>query len=100
MIEIPLDMRVNQAIHGVFPKLHKSTLERFQHSTHHYGPLEPYSNASRFDRAGASADSKKSFESWIPDEVRNSIQLDEELTGFKWDNPTYRRTLTLWDRYQ
>ena len=100
MIEIPLDMRGHQYIPGVFPRMPKSTLERFQHSTHHYGPLEPYSIASKFDPASETAESNKGYESWIPEEVRNSIRLDEELTGFKWDNPTYRRTLSLWDKYQ
>jgi hypothetical protein len=103
MVEIPLDIRGHQYIPGMFPRLPKRMMERFQHSTHHYGPLEPYSIASRADRPLVPGESGKAFEErafWIPDEVRNSIQLDEELTGFKWDNPTYRRTLKLWDKYQ
>jgi hypothetical protein len=36
----------------------------------------------------------------LPDELSNSIKLDEELTGFRWDNPTYRKTLSLYDKYQ
>jgi hypothetical protein len=35
-----------------------------------------------------------------PDEITNSIRLDEELTGFKWDNPIQQRTLSLYDKYQ
>lgn len=100
MIEIPVDMRGHQYIPGVFPRLPKSFMERFQHSTHHYGPLEPYSIASRSDGESISTDFNRIVECWVPDEVKNSIELDEELNGFKWDNPTYRRTLSLWDKYQ
>ncbi|PYP93407.1 MAG: hypothetical protein DMG65_00700 [Candidatus Angelobacter sp. Gp1-AA117] len=96
-IEVAADMRGHQYIPGLFPRLPKKVMETFQHSTHHYGPLEPYSIAHR---KSMSAEGDDSFERWLPDEVRNSIELDEELTGFKWDNPTYRRTLTLWDKYQ
>jgi len=99
-IEVAMDMRGHQYIPGVFPRMSREVMERFQHSTHHYGPLEPYSIASRLDRANDDPNSKTAYEFWIPEEVRNSIALDEELTGFKWDNPTYRRTLSLWDKYQ
>lgn len=100
MIEIPVDIRGHQYIPGIFPRLPRSFMERFQHSTHHYGPLEPYSIASKSDGASISADFNRIVESWVPDEVKNSIELDEKLTGFKWDNPTYRKTLSLWDKYQ
>jgi hypothetical protein len=100
MIEIPIDIRGHQYIPGIFPRLPRSFMERFQHSTHHYGPLEPYSIASKSDGVGVSADFNKVVECWIPKEVRNSIELDEGLNGFKWDNPTYRKILGLWDKYQ
>ena len=35
-----------------------------------------------------------------PEELLTSVRLDEELNGFKWENPTYRRTLSLYDKYQ
>jgi hypothetical protein len=97
--EITSDIESHQYIPGVFPRMPRKTLETFQHSTHHYGSLEPYSIASRTDQSTPPGHSKKGFE-WIPNEIENSIQLDEQLTGFKWDNPIYRRTLALWDKYQ
>jgi hypothetical protein len=100
MIEIPVDIRGHQYIPGVFPRLPRSFMERFQHSTHHYGPLEPYSIASKSDGANMSTDFNRTVECWIPEEVKNSIELDEKLTGFKWDNPTHRTILRLWDKYQ
>jgi hypothetical protein len=100
MIEIPVDIRGHQYIPGVFPRLPRTFMERFQHSTHHYGPLEPYSIASKSDGTNTSKDFNRTVECWIPEEVKNSIELDEKLTGFKWDNPTYRTILRLWDKYQ
>ena len=29
----------------------------------------------------------------------NAIKLDEDLTGFKWDNPNYRKILSIYDKY-
>jgi hypothetical protein len=97
--EVPIDIIGHQYIPGVFPRLPRKVLEEFQHSTHHYGPLEPYSIASRIDRTNVSPGARGAL-FWIPEEVKASIELDEELTGFNWDNPTYRRTLSLWDKYQ
>ena len=97
--EIKNDIDHHQYIPGVFPKLPRRTLEVGQHSTHHYGPIEPYSLGLKLDQPEIPEDFKKKF-AWIPDEIMNSIKLDEELTGFKWDNPTYLRTLDLWDKYK
>jgi hypothetical protein len=99
MFEITSDIQSHQYIPGVFPRMSKKTLETFQHSTHHYGSLEPYSIGSKSEKSKQQGASRSGFE-WIPDEIENSIRLDEELTGFKWDNAIYRRTLVLWDRYQ
>jgi hypothetical protein len=104
MYEIKMDIDQHQYIPGVFPKLSKRDMETYQHSTHHYGPLEPYSLGSYLDyepepKEDASTNVKKPG-GWLPDEIRNSIKLDKELTDFQWDNPTYRKTLSLWDKYQ
>jgi hypothetical protein len=88
--EIKFDMDLHQYIPGVFPKLPEGSIERHQHSTHHYGPLEPYGfafNLGDNDDFG-----------WIPDEMRNAVKLDLKL-GFKWDNPTFRRTKMLYEKY-
>ena len=96
--DIKTDIELHQYIPGIFPKLSKTQIESTQHATHHYGPLEPYSLGTKMNCI-KSEDFKEKFE-WIPDELNNSIELDEELTGFKWDNATYRNTLRLWDKYQ
>ena len=79
MVEVKIDIDRHQYIPGVFPRLSKKLLETFQHSTHHYGLLAPYSVGLKLD---------------------NSIKLDEELTGFKWDNPIQQLILSLYNKYQ
>jgi len=88
--EIWFDIDLHQYIPGVFPKLPAGSIERHQHSTHHYGPLEPYGFAFKL---GDKADY-----GWIANEMRNAIELDEQM-GFKWDNPTFRRTKMLYEKY-
>jgi hypothetical protein len=88
--EIAFDIDLHQYIPGVFPKLPAGSIERHQHSTHHYGPLEPYGFAFKLGDGDDYA--------WIPDEMRNAIKLDEQM-GFKWDNPTFRRTKMLYEKY-
>ena len=97
--EVKQNIDAHQYIPGVFPPLSRRAMEAMQHSTHHYGPIEPYSFAVKVDQP----DSSERYQNLLfglPDELRNSAKLDEELTGFKWDNPTYRRTLRLYDKYQ
>ena len=102
-IEVTGDITTHQYIPGIFPRLPKREIEVLHHSTHHYGPLEPYSIGvgitSKVEQINSPVDSKQEF-NWIPREVRNSIKLDEELTGFQLDNPTYRRILSLYEKYQ
>jgi hypothetical protein len=99
MYDVKNDIELHQYIPGVYPRLSRRVMEVFQHSTHHYGSLEPYSVGAGLDRPGVTEAFKKRFRR-VPDEIMNSIRLDEELNGFKWDNPTYRRTLSLYDQYQ
>ena len=88
--EIKGDIELHQYIPGVFPRLSIEGLELYQHSTHHYGPLEPYGFAFNLgDKGGYKL---------MPDEMRNAIELDERM-GFKWDNPTFRRTKALYQKY-
>ena len=97
--EVQKDIFGHQYIPGVFPKISKRSMEVYQHSTHHYGSLEPYSFAFRVDRPEISEEYKKAYRR-MPDEMRNSAKLDEELTGFKWNNVIQRKTLWLYDKYQ
>ena len=96
--DVKMDIELHQYIPGVFPYLPRRALEVGQHSTHHYGRLEPYSLAIRVDRPEVDESYRQRLQA-IPEELRNSLKLDEELTGFEWDNPTHRLTLGLWDKY-
>jgi len=98
-VEITQDMALHQYIPGIYPKMPKQTVAIGQHSTHHYGRLEPYTIGLKLDQPGVSEAYKNSFRMY-PDELMNSIRLDEELTNFQWDNPTHQATLDLWDKYQ
>jgi len=99
MFDVKTDIELHQYIPGVFPRLPRRVLEVGQHSTHHYGRLEPYSFGLKLDQPGIPEGYKKTLK-WAPDELMNSLKLDEELTGFQWDNPTHQKTLDLWDKYQ
>jgi len=96
--EIKVDIDTHQYIPGIFPRMPRKLLQIAQHSTHHYGSLEPYSIGLKFDHPSVPEDFRNSYMG-KPDEIGNSIRLDEELTGFKWDNPTFRQVLSLYDKY-
>ena len=53
---------------------------------------------SRFDHPSVTAEIRKAYQN-TPDSLKYSIRLDQALTGFKWDNPTFRRILDLYDKY-
>jgi hypothetical protein len=95
---IKQNIELHQYIPGVFPRLPTKFMAIAQHSTHHYGPLEPYGLGLKLDQRGLPEDLIKTFDR-IPDEIKNSIKLDEELTDFKWDNPTHRKIVSLFDKY-
>lgn len=97
--EIVNDMQTHQYIPGVYPRLPKWFMAIAQHATHHFGQLAPYSFAMKTNQPGFADKVQQSGLRLLPDELNNSIALDEELTGFVWDNPTYRKTLSLYERY-
>jgi hypothetical protein len=97
--EIKSAIHLHQYIPGIFPKMEKRVLEVIQHATHHYGRLEPYGFGMKLDQPSIPDAYKKKY-GRFPDEVMNSFRLEEELTGFQWDNPTYQNTLRLWDKYE
>jgi len=99
MFDVKTDIELHQYIPGLFPRLPRRVLEVGQHSTHHYGRLEPYSLGLKLDQPRLPEDYKKQF-ARVPAELMNSLELDEELNGFQWDNPTHQNTLSLWDKYQ
>lgn len=99
MYDVKSDVDLHQYIPGVYPRLSRRILEVFQHSTHHYGRLEPYGLAMKIDQPQVPESYRKRFAK-LPSTMTNSFELDEVLTGIQWDNPTHMQTLRLWDRYQ
>lgn len=99
MYEVKNDIELHQYIPGVYPRLSRRFMSITQHSTHHYGRLEPYGLGVKLDVPGVDPDFRAKFEKF-PEEIKNSIDMDEELTGFQWDNATHRLTLDLYDKYQ
>ena len=97
--EVKTDMDLHQYIPGVFPQFQRLAIETSQHSTHHYGRLEPYGIGMKGDAPGVSEDISRQVRR-VASGLRNSIRLDEELTGFEWDNAIYRQTLRLYAKYQ
>ena len=94
------DIATHQYIPGVYPKLKREYLETAQHATHHMGQLEPYSfGLKKFPPTEAEAQAAKKPSFAIPDELMNSIGLDEQLTGFRWDSESYRKYMRLFDKY-
>jgi hypothetical protein len=98
-IEIHRDMDFHQYIPGIFPRLGAEFRAVGQHSTHHFGRLEPYGFGIKLDQPGFSPGFKAAFAPF-PDEFSNSIRLDEELTQFEWDNPRHRWYLEMSRKYE
>ncbi len=98
MFEVLLDINSHQFIPGIFPRQPKGVVIANQHSSHHYGKLEPYGFGINSDHPDVPAGLRRSY-ARFPDELSNSIRLDQELTGFRWDNAAYRRTLALYEKY-
>jgi len=97
--EIPMDIKNHQYIPGIWPRLPRGFHETAQHSTHHYGRLEPYSIGLKLGEPEVPAQGWRQFKLY-PDSALNSVRIDEELSGFRWDNARYRRFLDLYDKYQ
>jgi hypothetical protein len=98
-LEIKQDIETHQYIPGIFPKLSRQFQEITQHSTHHFGRLEPYGFGIKLDHPAASQELRAGFRR-LPEQIKNSIGLDERLTGFQWDNSRHRAYLELVDKYQ
>jgi hypothetical protein len=69
-----------------------------QHSTHHFGRLEPYSVGLNLDRDSVPEEIRRKYQ-LLAKEVKGSVHLDERLNGFEWDTPRYRRFLQLYEKY-
>lgn len=96
-IDVKSDMDLHQYIPGVFPIMSKEFLGSVQHSLHHYGRLEPYSFGLNLDKP--LTDEVKKQTRLLPDGIKYSYRLDEQLTGYEWDNPRFKWFLDLVDKY-
>jgi hypothetical protein len=97
--DIKSDMDLHQYIPGIFPKLSKEFYSVIQHSLHHYGKVEPYGFAINLDQPNISDETKKRFKI-LPDELKYSIKLDEQLTGYEWHNARFKWFMDLVEKYE
>lgn len=93
------DINLHQYIPGVFPKIDREFENVSQHSSHHYGKMEPLGVGLKLQQPSCPERVAKEYK-MLPDEFKNSALLDEQLTGFKWDNPQHRWYLSMIDKYQ
>jgi hypothetical protein len=91
------DMLTHQYIPGLYPST--TMIRTNQHSIHHFGQLAPYGLAIRSSAPGKVLKATTWQSRLMPREMAYSIELDEELTGFEWDNPTFRNLMSLYERY-
>ncbi|QYF93463.1 hypothetical protein KY495_22830 [Massilia sp. PAMC28688] len=98
-VEVLQDIRMHQYIPGIYPQLPRQFHDVAQHSTHHFGRLEPYGIGLRMTGAGEGG-GRKNWLDFPPESIMNSIAIDERLNGFEWDNPRYKKFLELVDKYQ
>jgi hypothetical protein len=98
-MSVKQDIDTHQYVPCVFPRQHRPFHEVTQHSTHHYGRLEPYGLGVKSDQPEISAAGWKVIRAF-PKPLQNTAELDEQLNGFKWDNAAYRKFLELFSRYQ
>jgi hypothetical protein len=98
-MEVKMDIDTHQFIPGVYPRLPLDVIRVAQHSTHHYGRLEPYGFGLKAAHPDASERIKQAMQRFPP-EFSDSIELDEALTGYQWDNQTHRQIVKLYETYQ
>ncbi|HYD80800.1 MAG TPA: hypothetical protein VEC06_13400 [Paucimonas sp.] len=96
--DVKVDIDGHQFIPGIYPHVPKSIQMINQHSTHHFGKLEPYGLGLNLDQPGIPEEILQRAKVFSK-EQQNAIQLDMQLTGFKWDNPRYLEYLELYEKY-
>lgn len=97
--EVQGDIEAHQYIPGMYPKANMAYQKLTQHSMHHMGQLEPFGFGLNIDQPDADPAFKTKFKI-LPDEIKNSIKLDEELTGYRWDNSRFKKHLELIAKYE
>jgi hypothetical protein len=97
--DIQRDIALHQYIPGVYRKTTREFHGVHQHSIHHFGKLKPYGFGLNLNQPNIPEEIVKQFKI-IPDSLKNSAKLDEQLNGFEWDNPKHKWFLELFDKYQ
>jgi hypothetical protein len=97
--EIKGDIDAHQYIPGLYPKADINRQTVAQHSMHHFGRLKPYGFGMGVDHPGANETYVKKLK-YLPEELKNSIKLDQELDGFEWDSKMYADYLELVAKYE
>lgn len=97
-IDVKSDIDGHQFIPGVYPRIPREFQDINQHSTHHYGQMTPYGVGMNLDQTELSDEILKKYR-FLPKEMQHSIKLDEQLNGFKWHTPRYRRFVELYERH-
>ncbi|WP_116811133.1 hypothetical protein [Steroidobacter cummioxidans] len=97
-IDVKSDIDGHQFIPGVYPRIPKEFQDINQHSTHHYGQLTPYGVGMNLDQPELPEAILKKYR-FLPKEMQHAIKLDEQLNGFKWHTPKYRRFVELYSRH-
>jgi hypothetical protein len=96
--DVKVDIDGHQFIPGVYPHVPMSVQLINQHSTHHFGKLEPYSLGLKLDQPDVPEELLRRARVFTK-EQQNSVELDEKLTGFKWDNPRFQQYIDLYEKY-
>jgi len=97
-LDVKSDIDGHQFIPGVFPRIPREFQDINQHSTHHYGNLTPYGVGMNLDQPQLTDEVRKKYR-FLPPEMQQAIKLDEQLDGFQWHTPRYRRFLELYSKY-
>jgi hypothetical protein len=97
-LDVKFDIEGHQFIPGIYPYVPRSVREINQHSTHHFGRLEPYGLAWNMGLPWVSAELRRKAR-FMSEGIKSSVRLDEQLTGFEWDTPRHQRFLELYTKY-
>lgn len=97
--EIKGDIDAHQYIPGLYPKADIDRQRVAQHSLHHLGRLEPYSFGMSAEQPGANPEYIKKLK-YLPEELKNSIKLDQQLDHFEWNSKAHADYLELVAKYE
>lgn len=97
--EIKGDIDAHQYIPGLYPKADIERQKIAQHSMHHFGRLQPFGFGMSVAQPGANPEYVRKLK-YLPEELKNSIRLEEHLDGFEWNNKMHTQYLELVSKYE